>query len=336
MERVIFIAEVGVNHNGSVEKAKKLIDAAVAAGADIVKFQTFKAEQLVTKSAKMAEYQEKNTQKVETQFQMLKKLELSFKDFTELKHYCDSRGVEFLSTGFDVESLNFLLSMNPSYWKVPSGEITNLPYLEFMSKQKGIIFISTGMSTIEEVQAALNVFKKVRPNLEDVYVMHCTSQYPAELEDINLKVLETYKQKFGQGIGYSDHSMGIEVSLAAVALGAKVIEKHITLDTNDIGPDHKASITVDEFKQLVLLGKNISLAIGKSEKVITEKESKTRLVARKSIVAKSSIRKGETFTLENLTTKRPGEGISPMRLYDLIGKKATIDYIEDDLIIEKL
>lgn len=332
----IFIAEIGVNHDGSLDKAKLLVDAAVDAGASIVKFQTFVADKVVTKSAAMADYQEKNLNQKDTQLQMLRKLELTFNEFRELKAYCDFRKIEFLSTGFDLESLEFLASLNPSIWKIPSGEITNLPYLEFIAKQSGKIFISTGMATLEEVKAAVAAIMLIRKSDKDIYVMHCTSQYPAELIDINLNVLRAFRSSFGENIGYSDHSLGIEVSLAAIALGAKIIEKHITLNISDPGPDHKASILPEDFKKLVQLGENIFASLGISEKKPSPVEIKNKAVVRRSIVAKGSIRKGDTFSGDNLDVKRPGTGISPMLWYKLLGKKASRDYNVDDLIDEQL
>jgi N,N'-diacetyllegionaminate synthase len=336
IQKPIFIAEIGVNHDGSIAKAKKLVDAAKEAGASIVKFQTFVAERVVTKSASMAEYQKKNLNADNSQYEMLKKLELSYEEFSELKRYCDQKEIEFLSTGFDLESLKFLASLNPTFWKIPSGEITNLPYIEFMARQKGTIFLSTGMATMEEVEEAYDLLVSVRKSREEIYVMHCTTQYPAELKDLNLNVLKEFSKKFDQNIGYSDHSQGIEISLAAVAMGSLVIEKHITLDINDEGPDHKASITPSEFASMVTLGKNIHSALGHSLKGPTPIEVENKKVARRSIVANGSIKKGDTFTLENLDVKRPGTGINPMLWYSVIGKVASRDYTQDDLIDEKL
>ncbi|MBY0518464.1 MAG: N-acetylneuraminate synthase [Bacteriovoracaceae bacterium] len=332
----VFIAEVGVNHDGSLLKAKKLVDAAVEAGATIVKFQTFKTEKLVTKSAEMAEYQKKNIGKQDSQYEMLKKLELSYDDFVELKKYCVEKKIEFLSTGFDIDSLKFLASLNPNCWKIPSGEITNLPYLEFIAAQTGLVFISTGMATMEEVDEAFKVISNIRKSDKDIYVMHCTTQYPAELKDINLNVLKKFNEKFKNQIGYSDHSMGIEVSLGAIALGSKIIEKHITLDTSAIGPDHKASILPQEFKMLVDLGRNIFLSLGTDIKNPTQIEIQNKAIARKSIVAKKMIKKGETFSVENLDIKRPGTGLSPMCWYKIMGRAASRDYDTDDLINESL
>lgn len=332
----IFIAEVGVNHNGSLEHAKKLVIASKNAGATIVKFQTFVAERVVTKKATMADYQKQNLGKDESQYLMLKKLELSYDDFTELKKYCDENDIHFLSTGFDLESLRFLAGLKPKFWKVPSGEITNLPYLEFIAAQSGLIFISTGMADANEVEEAYNLISEKRKSRDGIYVMHCTTQYPANILDVNLDVLTDFKKRFDGNIGYSDHTMGIEVSLGAIALGAQVIEKHITLDPDDVGPDHKASVTPDQFHDLVKLGKNIQVAIGSPVKKPTAVELKNRLVVRRSIVASKQIRKGEIFTVENLDVKRPGTGLSPMNWYNLIGKKSSCDYEIDDLIDEKL
>lgn len=332
----LFIAEVGVNHNGSVETARKLIDAAKDAGASIVKFQTFVASNVVTKTTPMTKYQSDNLGHNNSQYEMLKKLELSFTDFSGLKEYCDRKDIEFLSTGFDRESLEFLATLKPRFWKIPSGEINNLPYLEFIARQPGTILLSTGMSTLDEVKAAWNVLKAVGGADKKIFVMHCTSDYPAKLADINLKALYPFKESFGEELGYSDHSIGIEVSLAAISLGAKVIEKHITLDVNDEGPDHRASITPLEFKSLVALGKNIFEALGVAEKKVSPAEEKNRKIVRRSILAKSPIKKGEIFSIDNLHIKRPGTGMSPMNWHTLLGRTSTRDYSTDDFIDEKL
>ena len=329
---VLIIAEAGVNHNGSTEMAKKLIDAAVYAGADIIKFQSFSAEDLVTKFAKKAKYQIVNTANDESQFKMLKKLELSYEQQLELKLYAEKRKIEFLSTGFDIDSLNFLNQLNLKRFKIPSGEITNLPYLRLIGSFKKPVILSTGMSNIDEIRDAINQLFFAGLTKEQVTILHCTTQYPAPYHDINLRAMETIKNAFNTKIGYSDHSSGIEVSLAAVALGAEVIEKHLTLDRNLKGPDHKASIEPDDFLKLVKSIRNISIALGLKEKKICNSEIQNLLVARKSIVAKKSIKQNEIFTEDNICTKRPGTGISPMEWDSLIGKKSKKDFAKDDLI----
>lgn len=328
---VLIIAEAGVNHNGSVEIAKKLIDVAKEIGVDIIKFQTFKSDKMTSKIAQKATYQVKTTNNNESQLAMLKKLELSYEDFKELKDYCNKIDIEFLSTAFDLESVEFLNSSGMNLWKIPSGEITNLPYLQKIAAYNKPVILSTGMSTMSEIEEAVNVFKTYECPLT---VLHCTTEYPAPLNQVNLNVMETLKSRFSCEIGYSDHTEGIEISLAAVALGAKVIEKHITLDKNMEGPDHKASLNPIEFKALVEGIRHIELALGSNIKEPTTSEESNKLVARKSIVASQKIEKGEIFTIDNLTTKRPGTGISPMRWYEFIGQISNRDYEEDELIVE--
>ena len=328
-DRVLIIAEIGVNHNGNVDIAKKLIDVAKEAGADIVKFQTAKLDSLVSKKAEMADYQKQNTGMEKLQKEMLKDLLLSFDDFKNLASYCKQIGIYFLSTPFDIESIRFLDSIQ-DIWKIPSGEITNYPYLVEIAKTKKKIILSTGMSTLEEVQQALDVLYE--NGASDVTLLHCTTDYPTAMEDVNLNAMLTLKKEFNVPVGYSDHTKGIEVSVAAVGMGATVIEKHFTLDRNMPGPDHKASLEPDELKQLVSSIRNVEKAKGSFEKKPTETEMKNRKVARKSIVAARNIRIGEEFSEENLTTKRPGDGISPMLWNEMIGKKATKDFCEDDLI----
>ena len=329
MSRVLIIAEAGVNHNGSLDMAKKLVDAAKACGADIVKFQTAKLNSLVSKSAHMADYQKKNTGVEESQKDMLSKLLLSFEDFVELAKYCKDVGIQFLSTPFDIESIRFLNDMQ-DIWKVPSGEITNYPYLVEIGKTKKKVIISTGMAEMDEIQAAINVLKE--NGTTDITILHCTTEYPALIKDVNLNVMQTMRETFGCSVGYSDHTQGIEVDLAAVALGATVIEKHFTLDCNLPGPDHKASVEPDEFKAMVDGIHKIELALGSKEKRPSEVELKNRLVARKSIVAKVAIKAGEELTANNITTKRPGTGITPMQWNEVIGMKAIRDFEEDELI----
>lgn len=332
MSKVLIIAEAGVNHNGDINLAKLLIDRAKEAGADIVKFQTFKAENLVTKSAKMAEYQLQNTQKKESQFEMLKKLEIDESGFIELKKYAESKNIEFLSTGFDLESLKFLKTLGMKLWKIPSGEITNRPYLEFVGAQKTLVILSTGMSTMQEIEEAIEVLVDAGTNREKIIVLHCTTDYPAKFSDVNLMAMRAIGEKFSLAVGYSDHTNGIEVPVAAVALGAVVIEKHFTLDKEMPGPDHKASLNPVELKSMVEGIRHIEEALGSQEKKPTPQELENIKVARKSIVAKRDINIGEVFSEENLTTKRPGTGISPMKINTIYGQKAKRHFVQDEII----
>lgn len=327
---VFIIAEAGVNHNGSLELAKKLVDAAKDSGADCVKFQTFISENLVTKNANKAEYQEKAAKVQESQFEMLKKLELSFDDFIELNDYCMSKNIEFMSTAFDLESIKFLSTLDMSKWKVPSGEITNLPYLLEIAKLRKHVILSTGMCTLTEVQCAIDVLNE--NDIVDLTVLHCTTDYPTPVSDVNLKAMLTIKEEFNVKVGYSDHTVGIEVPIAAVALGATIIEKHFTLDRNMEGPDHKASLEPQELKAMVNSIRNIELALGTGIKQPSKQELHNLVIARKSIVAKKFIKSGELFCEENLTVKRPGNGISPMQWFEIIGERALRDFAEDELI----
>lgn len=329
MGRTLIIAEAGVNHNGSLETAKQLVRTAKECGADIVKFQTAKLDSLVSKFAEMADYQKANTGKTESQKEMLAKLLLSFDDFTELAAYCKEIGIMFLSTPFDIESIHFLNDLQ-DIWKIPSGEITNYPYLVEIAKTGKKILLSTGMSTIEEVEEALKILRE--NGADDMVILHCTTDYPAPIDSINLKAMLGLKERFGCPVGYSDHTKGIEVSIAAVAMGATVIEKHFTLDKTMSGPDHKASLEPNELKELISAIRNVERAMGTREKKPTESEVRNRSVVRKSIVASKPILKGETFSTENLTTKRPGTGISPMKWNEIIGTIADRDYKEDELI----
>lgn len=324
------IAEVGVNHNGSIELAKELVKKAKESGADCVKFQTFVANNIVSKKAIKAEYQKKQTGNGETQHEMLKKLELSFDDFIDLYNYCKEIGIEFLSTAFDFESIDFLNKLGMQVWKIPSGEITNLPYLVKIAKLNKKVILSTGMSTMKEVEEAVNILKK--HGAGEVMILHCTTEYPTPYEDVNLNAMLAIKEKFGYDVGYSDHTMGIEVPIAAVALGAKVIEKHFTLDRNMVGPDHKASLEPSELKSMVDAIRNIELSMGSGIKKPSDSEKKNITVARKSIVASKAIKKGEILTQENITVKRPADGISPMKWYEIIGTKAIKNFDEDELI----
>ncbi len=328
--KVLIIAEAGVNHNGSLKLAKQLVDKAVEAGVDCVKFQTFVAENIVSKNAVKAEYQLKETSAEETQYGMLKRLELSFEEFIELNEYCKIKKIMFLSTAFDFESVDFLNKLGMETWKIPSGEITNLPYLVKVAKLNKPVILSTGMCTLEDIENALNILKE--NGVEDITVLHCTTEYPTPFSDVNLKAMETIKNKFNVKVGYSDHTKGIEVPIAAVAMGATVIEKHFTLDKNMEGPDHKASLEPEELKAMVDAIRNIELALGTGVKEPAPSEIKNINIARKSIIAKCDIKAGEVFTEENLTVKRPGDGISPMKWYDVLGKVASRDFVEDELI----
>ena len=330
MSKVYIIAEAGVNHNGSLDIAKKLVDEAKKSGADCIKFQTFIAENIISKNAKQAKYQTKNIGKEQSQLEMIKKLELSFEDFKQLNNYCIEKNIDFLSTAFDLESIDFLESLGMNTWKIPSGEITNLPYLIKIAKLKKKVILSTGMSTMQEIEDAVNIFKKYGTN--DITILHCTTQYPTLFEDVNLNAMLSIKEKFGYDVGYSDHTKGIEVPIAAVALGATVIEKHFTLDNNMIGPDHKASLQPDELKKMVESIRNIELSLGDGRKVVANSEKENMSIARKSIVAKKSIRKGQLLSEENITVKRPGDGISPMKWFDVLGTVAIRDFEEDELI----
>lgn len=327
---VFVIAEAGVNHNGSLELAKKLVNAAKDAGADCVKFQTFVSKNIVSKNAVKAEYQKQQTEPEESQHDMLKKLELSFDEFVELNEYCKSKSIEFMSTAFDFDSIDFLDSLEMGTWKIPSGDITNLPYLIKIAKLNKPVILSTGMSTLEDIRSAIKALKE--NGAEELTVLHCTTEYPTPFEDVNLRAMNTIKEEFGVKVGYSDHTKGIEVPIAAVALGATVIEKHFTLDRNMEGPDHKASLEPNELKAMVDSIRHIELALGNGMKQPAESEKKNMAVARKSIIASKEIKSGEIFTEENLTVKRPGDGISPMRWFDIMGKPAPRDFEEDELI----
>jgi len=326
---VFIIAEAGVNHNGSVELACRLVDEAKRAGADCVKFQTFKAEKLVSHSAHKAEYQ-KETTGDGSQIDMLKKLELSNHEFLELKAYCDKRGICFLSTPFDFESIEFLNSIDMPFWKIPSGEVTNLPYLLALAKTGKPVVMSTGMCDMEEVKAAIKVLRE--NGTKEIKLLHCNTEYPTPFEDVNLRAMLTMRDTFDLEVGYSDHTKGIEVPIAAVALGATVIEKHFTLDCNMDGPDHKASLEPEELAAMVTGIRHIEKALGSEIKAPSLSERKNKAVARKSIVAKTNIRRGEKFTEENITVKRPGTGISPMKWFEILGTIAIRDFHEDELI----
>ena len=333
-KHTIIIAEAGVNHNGSLELAKQLVDKAVEAGVDYIKFQTFKASKLVTKAAKQAEYQQKNIGKGgDSQYQMLKKLELSPEDHEELIAYCEKRGIKFFSTAFDFDSIEYLHSLDLGLWKVPSGEVTNYPFLKRVAAYNEKTILSTGMCEMSDVRAAAEALFKNGLSRDNLILLHCNTEYPTPYEDVNLKAMDALRNEFGVEVGYSDHTKGIEVPIAAVALGATVIEKHFTLDRNMEGPDHKASLEPDELKAMVSAIRNIEKAVGgDGTKHISESERKNIAIARKSIVAACDIKAGEVFTEQNLTVKRPGNGISPMRWEEVLGKVAKRDFSEDDLI----
>lgn len=334
MERVIIIAEAGVNHNGSMENALRLIDIAANAGVDYIKFQTFKAENLVSVTAKKAEYQIQNTGNAEeNQLQMLKKLELSEEQHEHLIAYCKEKNVKFFSTAFDLDSLKYLHSVGLDMVKIPSGEITNLPYLRKAASLFKKVILSTGMSTMREINDAMNVFLKAGIAKEDITILHCNTEYPTPMEDVNLKAMLHIQREFGTAVGYSDHTRGIEVPIAAVALGATVIEKHFTLDKMMEGPDHKASLEPNELKAMVSAIRNIEKTLsGNGEKAVSLSEQKNITIARKSIVAKTKIKQGEKFSEINITVKRPGTGISPMKWDEVVGCKAKRDFEPDELI----
>lgn len=330
----LIIAEAGVNHNGSIDIAKQLVDKAVEAGVDIIKFQTFKAEKLVSKSAKQAEYQKKNigSNTDDSQYNMLKKLELSEQDHQELMTYCEERGIQFFSTAFDLESIDYLHSLNLGLWKIPSGEITNYPYIKKIAQYHEPVILSTGMCEMDDISAAMNVLLENGVDRNQITILHCNTEYPTPYEDVNLLAMQQIKEDFLVEVGYSDHTRGIEVPIAAVALGASVIEKHFTLDRNMEGPDHKASLEPDELKTMVSAIRNIEKSLGSNKKTVSDSERKNIAIARKSIVAACPIKKGDLLTESNLTVKRPGTGISPMRWEEVIGTKAVKDFNEEDLI----
>lgn len=331
-KHTLIIAEAGVNHNGDLEMALRLVDAAADAGADLVKFQTFSADRLAVRDARKAAYQEVQTGADETQYEMLRRLELSRADHEVLMRHCTERNIGFLSTGFDIESVNMLVAMGQTLFKIPSGEITNLPYLRHVGQLRGRVILSTGMANLGEIETALDVLEQTGTPRPQVIVLHCTTEYPAPFADVNLNVLSALRLSLGVDIGYSDHTVGTEVAIAAVALGASVIEKHFTLDRDLPGPDHAASLEPVELASMITAIRNIEQAMGSSIKRRTGSEMNNAAVVRKSIVAVRNIRAGERFSAENLTTKRPGTGVSPMRWDELMGRVAIRDYIKDELI----
>lgn len=333
MLRTLIIAEAGVNHNGSIILAKKLIDAAADAGVDYVKFQTFKTENLVSKSAVKAEYQKKNlSDKDNSQYAMLKKLELSHEQHRELIDYCRLRKIQFFSTAFDLASIDFLSELKLGVWKIPSGEITNYPYIRNIAKHKEPVILSTGMSVMEDIVNAIRILEKFGVSRDKITVLHCNTEYPTPMEDVNLNAMLDLREKLNIKVGYSDHTQGVEVPVAAVALGACIIEKHFTLDRTLEGPDHQASLEPAELKQMVTAIRNIELAMGQKEKKVSESEEKNKPIARKSIIAVKRIEKGESFTEENLTVKRPGTGLSPMLWEEVVGRIAKRTFDEEDFI----
>ncbi|MDB9936363.1 N-acetylneuraminate synthase [Candidatus Pelagibacter sp.] len=330
--KVFIIAEAGVNHNGSIDLAKKLIDVASSAGVDAVKFQTFKAENLATKNAEKANYQKNTTDQKENQFSMLKKLELSKEMHLELINYSKNKNIKFLSSPFDHDSIELLKDLGLEVFKIPSGEITNLLYLRHIGKLNKKIILSTGMSNMDEVKNALDILVNSGTKKNNITILHANTEYPTPMEDVNLRAMVTIGEELNVGFGYSDHTLGIEVDIAAVAMGASCIEKHFTLDCNMEGPDHKASLEPDQLREMVKAIRNIELALGNGIKKPSKSELPNIQIVRKSIIAKTKIKKGDVLKENNLAVKRPGGGISPMKWDDVVGTKATKDYKEDELI----
>lgn len=332
MSKVFIIAEAGVNHNGSVEIAKKMIDAAVISGVDAIKFQTFKVEKLVSVTAPKAQYQMENASSSETQFEMLKKLQLSNDSLRELFRYCQAKDILFLSSPFDEESLDMLVDLGMNIIKIPSGELTNLPYLRKIGRLNKRLIVSTGMAYLAEVKDVLRVLMESGTKKENITILHCNTQYPTPVYDVNLNAIISIKDAFHINVGYSDHTLGIEIAIAAVALGASVIEKHFTLDRHMDGPDHRASLEPDELKTMSAAIRNVEKAFGNGIKEPSPSELQNRNIVRKSIIALKDIKKGDLFTEDNITTKRPATGISPFEWDIVIGKAAKRDFAEDELI----
>ena len=332
MDRVFIIAEAGVNHNGNVEIAKKLVDAARNAGSDAVKFQTFKAEKTVSIFAAKAEYQKGTTEESETQLEMVKKLELDMNEHREIMSYCNQKGIMFFSTPFDLESVDMLNVLGLGVFKIASGEITNLKLLEKIGSLNREIILSTGMADLTEIKDALTVLNEAGTPREKITILHCNTEYPTSMEDVNLLAMQTVNKAFNTKVGYSDHTTGVEVSIAAVALGATVIEKHITIDKNMNGPDHKSSLNPREFKEMVMAIRNIEVALGDGVKRASLSELKNKKIVRKSIVAANDIKQGEIFSESNITIKRPGCGLNPMKWYSVIGEVAKRDFKKDEAI----
>lgn len=328
----MIIAEAGVNHNGNYELAKQLALKAKEAGADYVKYQTAVPEKVISRYAEMAEYQKENTGKVESQLEMCKRIHLKLTDYAPLKQYCEEIGIKFISTPFDLDSIDVLTEIGMDFWKIPSGEITNYPYLVKIAKTHMPVVMSTGMCEIHEIREALNVLCENGLTMDQISLLHCNTEYPTPMKDVNLRAMDDLSREFGVRVGYSDHTKGIEVPIAAVAMGAQIIEKHFTLDHNMEGPDHKASLEPDELKAMVDAIRNIEMAIGDGAKHVSESERKNIAIARKSIIAARAIKKGETLSEDNLTVKRPGNGISPMKWKEVIGTVAVRDFKEDEVI----
>jgi N,N'-diacetyllegionaminate synthase len=330
--KTLIIAEAGVNHNGDLDMAKQLIDVAAEAGADLVKFQTFSADRLVTTHARKADYQTQTTDAGESQHAMIRRLELTRAMHEELIAHCHSRGIQFFSTGFDLESVDLLVELGCDRFKVPSGEITNLPYLRHVGRYGKPVILSSGMATLGEIEAALDLLEQAGTPRDRITVLHCNTEYPTPMADVNLRAMLSIQNAFGVAVGYSDHTLGIEVAIAAVALGATIIEKHFTLDRKLAGPDHRASLEPEELRAMIAAIRNVERAMGDGIKRVTASEAKNRPIARKSLVAACIIRAGENFTENNLAAKRPGSGLSPMRWDDVMGRKAPRDFAPDEMI----
>jgi N,N'-diacetyllegionaminate synthase len=330
--RVLIIAEAGVNHNGDLGLARQLIDAAADAGANLVKFQTFNADRQVTRTARKAVYQTKTTDIKESQYEMLRRLELTADMHKKLIAHCEARKIGFFSTGFDIESVDLLVSLGQDHFKIPSGEITNLLYLRHIGRFGKNIILSTGMATLGEIEAAIHALEQAGTPRANMTVLHCTTEYPTPMNEVNLRAMQSIQAAFGVAVGYSDHTPGIEVAVAAVAMGASVIEKHFTLDRSLPGPDHKASLEPKELESLVSAVRNIEIAMGDGVKRLTASEGKNKLVVRKSLVTSRAIKAGEVFSTDNVTSKRPGNGISPMRWDEVMGRTAPRDFFIDELI----
>ena len=330
--KTLIIAEAGVNHNGDLGRARQLIDEAAMAGADLVKFQTFSANRLVTRTAAKAEYQTQTTDKKESQYEMLRRLELSPDIHRELIDHCAARNIGFFSTAFDIESIDLLLRLGQEHFKIPSGEITNLPYLRHIGRLGKDVILSTGMSTLGEIESAIDVLEQAGTPRANITVLHCTTEYPTQMSEVNLRAMQGIQKALGVDVGYSDHSPGIEVAIAAVAMGASVIEKHFTMDCNLPGPDHKASLEPDGLSAMVDAIRNIEIALGDGIKRRVPSETANMAVMRKSLVASRAIKTGDKFSTNNVSVKRPGTGISPMRWDEVIGRTASRDFSEDELI----
>lgn len=337
-EHILIIAEAGVNHNGSIEMAKQLIDKAAWAGADMIKFQTFKPESLVSKQAVMADYQVRNSGYEDdfSQLTMLRKLELTADANRELQAYCKTRNIRFFSTAFDLDSIEFLATLKLGMWKIPSGEVTDLPFLRRIGRTKEPVILSTGMCEMEDIENAITALVEAGTPRKSITLLHCNTEYPTPFKDANLRVMKTMSGHFGLPVGFSDHTEGYEATIAAAALGAKVIEKHFTLDRNLPGPDQKASLEPDELKAMITAIRHVEESLGDIIKHVTPSEAHNRTAARKSIVAATRIKKGQTFSEKNLTTKRPGYGMSPMCWDQIMGQKASKDYEPDDVIVEEI